>query len=84
MFELIKKLMQQQFAALKSIGPLFQTKVDRDKIWEVYLVAFEDPVKRQENNCNCCKSFLRQYGGIVWSYPTRCPDYPILLNKSKK
>lgn len=64
MFEHVKKLMQQQFAGLVANGPLFQVELDRDLVWQKYLNAFPEAT-RQEHNCNCCKSFLRQYGGIV-------------------
>lgn len=44
--------------------PLFRVNPDRDLIWSTYLEAF--PIEsRQEHNCNACRSFLRQYGGIV-------------------
>lgn len=63
MFQEVKQKVQTQFSKL-SAQPLFRVDVDRDKIWEVYLNAFTED-KRQENNCNCCKSFLRQFSGIV-------------------
>jgi len=43
---------------------LFKVDIDRDEIFNVYLNSFEED-DRQFYNCNCCKSFLRQYGGIV-------------------
>lgn len=43
---------------------LFYVPIDRTEIWERYISGF-DPEQRQEHNCNACKSFLRQYGGIV-------------------
>lgn len=64
MFDTIKKKVEERFAALVSNGVLFTTNPDRDKIWEVYLNAIPQQF-RQEHTCNCCKSFLRQYGGIV-------------------
>jgi len=63
MFQEIKTKVQTQFAKLCA-NPLFRVEVDRDQIWEVYLNAFAED-KKQENNCNCCKSFLRQFAGIV-------------------
>lgn len=47
-----------------SSGRLFYVIIDREGIWEQYLQGFAED-KRQEHNCNSCKSFLRQYGGIV-------------------
>lgn len=43
---------------------LFVVAYDRDAIWEAYLSAFPEDL-RQEHNCNCCKSFIRQVGGAV-------------------
>jgi len=44
--------------------PLFTVELDRDKIVETYLNSFPEEL-RQEHNCSCCKSFLRQFAGIV-------------------
>jgi hypothetical protein len=63
MFSALKSQVQKNFEKLQK-HVLFHVNVDRDKIWEVYLNGFSDEF-RQEHNCNCCKSFLRQYGGVV-------------------
>lgn len=63
MFNKIKKQVQENLKKL-STSTLFYVTIDRDKIWEVYLNGFPESEK-QHYNCNCCKSFLRQYGGIV-------------------
>lgn len=63
MFSALKSQVQKNFEKLQK-HTLFHVNVDRDKIWEVYLNGFSDEF-RQEHNCNCCKSFLRQYGGVV-------------------
>lgn len=44
--------------------PLFTVELDRDNIVETYLNSFPEEL-RQEHNCSCCKSFLRQFAGIV-------------------
>lgn len=63
MFVDIREKMQAHFnQMLKS--QLYYINIDRDKIWETYLNAFQEE-NRQSNNCNCCKAFLRQLGGIV-------------------
>ena len=65
MFHSVKKQLELQFENLtKSANVLFLVNVDRDKIWEIYLNSFEDPIIRQEHNCNFCKSFMRQYSGL--------------------
>lgn len=66
MFILLKKKIQDKFATM-TVGnqTLFDVKPDKDHIWDLYLAGFSDPTIRQSNNCNCCKSFLRQWAGIV-------------------
>ncbi len=44
---------------------LFVVDVDKDLLWMAYLLSFDDPVERQEHNCNACKSFIRHYGKVV-------------------
>jgi len=63
MFNELNKSLIKNFNKLQN-GNLYQVEVDRDKIFQIYLDGFDDEY-RQEHNCNCCKSFLRQYGGIV-------------------
>lgn len=65
-FKHLKDALQNQFAEMcKDQNKLFTVQVDRDKIWDIYLNGFSDPVIKQDHNCNCCKSFLRQFSGIV-------------------
>jgi len=84
MFSEIKKLMQARFAEMVKLGTLYYVEVDRDEIWNVYLNAI--PLEhRQGNNCNCCKSFLRQFGSVVgikdnlmvtlWDFIPEDPEY---------
>ena len=65
MFTTLKSQVQARFKELVESGKLFYIDIDRDEIWEKYLSGFTDPIERQGHNCNCCKSFIRQYGGIV-------------------
>ena len=64
MFITLQKQFQERFEELSKKGQLFYIDIDRDMIWEHYLNGFPEST-RQEFNCNCCKSFLRQYSGIV-------------------
>lgn len=65
MFIEVKQKVQQRFSELvENQNQLFEVEVNRDVIWETYLNGFDEEV-RQGYNCNCCKSFFRQYGGIV-------------------
>lgn len=65
MFTELKKQVSDNFNRLAALGALFYITINRDRIWEEYLDGFDDPIEKQEHNCNCCKSFLRQYAGIV-------------------
>ena len=64
MFDHIKKQVQKQFAKLAK-EELFIVDVEKNELFNAYLDCFQDPVIRQEHNCNCCKSFLNHYGHIV-------------------
>jgi hypothetical protein len=50
-------------ASVAGGAPLFTT--DAGDLWERYLEGFDDPDERQQHNCNCCKNFIRHYGGLV-------------------
>ena len=65
MFSELKALVQAQFNRMLSEGNLFYITIDKDQIWQVYLNGFGDPLVKQEHNCNCCKSFIRQFSSIV-------------------
>jgi len=66
MFKDLKKQVQLNFQKMcKDTQTLFVTDVDRDALWEAYLNGFEDPIIRQEHNCNCCRSFIKHYGNLV-------------------
>jgi hypothetical protein len=65
MFTVVKKQLQDNFRKMLSLSEhLFYVTIDRDTIFELYIQGFEEE-ESQSHNCNCCKSFLRQYGGIV-------------------
>lgn len=63
MFSTIKKKVSDKYQELSG-ETLFVVDTDREIIWDQYLSGFDESV-RQEYNCNCCKSFIRQWGGIV-------------------
>lgn len=44
--------------------PLFTVHAE-DSIWDEYLLGIE-PFNRQHYNCNCCKTFIRKYGKLVY------------------
>lgn len=61
----IKKEVNDHFNKLAKEHTLYYVDIDRDAIFERYLDGFTDPEEKQGHNCNCCKSFMRQWGGIV-------------------
>ena len=62
-FNKLKREIKENFERL-SKGSLYYIAIDRDEIWNQYLAGFSEEFQ-QENNCNACRSFLRQFGGIV-------------------
>ncbi len=93
MFAQVRQEMDKQFKAIADTGVLFYAQPDRDKIWEVYLDSFTEETK-QGNNCNCCRSFLRSYGGIVgikdnkvitlWDFESPDPEYAEAIKALRK
>lgn len=63
-FNSLKAPLMENFNKRFKDLPLFTVELDRDKIVETYLSSFPEEL-RQEHNCSCCKSFLRQFAGIV-------------------
>lgn len=65
MFKGLKTQVQENFQKILALTDvLFYVTIDRDEIWNQYLSGFPEG-EQQEHNCNACKSFLRQYAGIV-------------------
>ncbi len=62
-FNKLKKEIANNFEKL-SKNALFYVAIDRDEIWNQYLAGFPEEF-RQEHNCNACRSFLRQFAGVV-------------------
>lgn len=56
--------MQDRISEMSKDKVLFRVELDRDEVFKIYLESFPED-NRQYYNCNCCKSFLRQYGGII-------------------
>lgn len=66
-----KTAVQEQFRWMHQGNAfLFTVDIDKDALWELYLKSFPEgtnPIfqERTEHDCQCCKSFIRNYGGIV-------------------
>ena len=63
-FNKTKEKLLENWESVYTGGTVFYTAIDRDEIWQIYLNSFSED-SRQEYNCKACKSFIRQYGGIV-------------------
>lgn len=63
MFIDIKKKVEENFKKM-ALSTLYTVTVDRDAIWDTYLGAFSEEY-RQGNNCQNCRSWFRQYAGVV-------------------
>lgn len=77
--------MQKSFKQLqKKSTHLFKVDVSKEDLWDAYLDNFNED-ERQSHNCNCCKSFIRQYGNVVgivdgkvksiWNFTTKINEY---------
>ena len=51
-------------ASVKGVKNLFEVDVDKEQLWQTYLLGFPKD-QRQHYNCNTCKSFIRNYGRVV-------------------
>lgn len=65
----LKVAIQKHFSEMES-SHLLVMDTDKDKLWETYLKSFPEgsnPIykERTEHDCNCCRNFIKNYGGIV-------------------
>lgn len=64
-----KRAIQEQMQRMFEYQ-LFKVDIDKDVIWDIYLNSFPEGTngiykERREYDCNCCKQFIRDAGGIV-------------------
>lgn len=70
-FEGFNKLVQERYRQILSgSSALFIVDLSKQELWDAYLESFapEDNVlvkERREFDCNCCKSFIGRYGGLI-------------------
>jgi len=65
MFKLVKNQLSRNFINLAENTFVFLTDVNKGEIWDCYIQSF--PKEEQKiNNCNACKSFLHNYGNLVF------------------
>lgn len=68
-FSIFASEVQNQFD-LMTTSDLYEVDLDKQEIWQLYLNSFPDgtnPIykERTEHDCNCCKNFIRDVGGVV-------------------
>lgn len=64
-FKRFKERMQAHFLLLVAgQSKLFVTNVEKEVIWDTYLMSFPEE-ERQQHNCNACRQFLRAFGNVV-------------------
>lgn len=63
MFTDLKNKVSTQFIKLQQHN-LYEVAIDKNKLFEIYLKALPEEEK-QPHNCNCCRSFLNNYGNVV-------------------
>jgi hypothetical protein len=91
-----KKIFEAHVARMLQRKVLFEVEVDKDALWELYLDSFPPGTneifrKRREHDCSCCRSFIKQFGGVVgidedgtmisvWDFdPGPCQFQPVVV-----
>lgn len=65
MFHVFKQALRNHFESmLKDYRDLYVVDFDKEALWNTYLMNFPES-ERQEHNCNCCRQFIKNFGGIV-------------------
>lgn len=71
MFNSFKKSLSNRLDFLiKESNTLYHVDIDGEELWNLYLDAFPPGTneifrERREYDCSCCRSFIKNYGGIV-------------------
>jgi hypothetical protein len=71
-FEAFHKDFELNYTLLLTEGhKLYQVACNPDELWSVYLESFppgsnEIYKERREHDCNCCRSFIRNFGNLVY------------------
>jgi len=69
-FKQFNELLVKHFNENMAGKMLFAVDIDKDTLWNLYLDSFpaganEIYKTRRENDCNCCKAFIRKAGNMV-------------------
>lgn len=70
-FKIFKDKLAENFANKLGNKTLFETAVDKDVLWNLYLDSFPEgtnPIYRERrvHDCCCCRQFIRNIGGTVF------------------
>lgn len=98
LFPQLSSIVNTQIGKLWKNTNLFQ--VDTDGLFELYLDSFPEGTnphfrERTEHDCNCCKQFIRNYGGVValdasgkrttvWDIPASGTFYDEIVNRVRE
>ena len=94
------KIMQDNFKKLyKEEKFIFITDIDKDELWNLYLDSFPKGTneiyrERREFDCSCCRSFIKNFGNVVfikdnklvsiWDFTTGDIKYDTVIKQLSK
>ena len=96
-FHDLQAKLSENFAGLvEKYKTAYQTDVNKDELWDVYLNSFpakKNPIfrVRTEHDCSCCRHFIKSIGGIVfidddlichsiWEFKVDDEDYQTVID----
>ena len=67
----LRNRLNANFASAMQEKVLFETDINRDELWALYLDSFPEGTNplyrvRREFDCSCCRHFLKNIGGAVY------------------
>ena len=70
-FSEFRNRLAANFAAATKGRVLFDTDIDRDALWDLYLDSFPKGTNevfrvRREFDCSCCRHFMKNIGGTLY------------------
>lgn len=70
LFPAFARTVADSFQAIAKSDTVFVADIDGDELWARYLAAFPEGTNpifktRTENDCSCCRHFVRRVGGVI-------------------
>lgn len=70
-FKNVKNLLAENFACISATNRFFETDIDKDYLWNLYLDSFPEgtnPIYRERrvHDCSACRQFIRNIGGAIY------------------